>query len=177
MHEVDVRADVTPAGARGPVIGFDGLGVMGKPMAANLLGAGFEVVVHNRTRAAERDLIDLGTSSAERLDSLAAWTDIVITMLSDDAAVESVLDGAAGLVELVPKGTLLIDMSTVSPAQSRALAKRAADRGVSFLDAPVSGGDVGAREGTLSIMVGGAAEDVDRARPLFDVLEQEEAMR
>jgi 2-hydroxy-3-oxopropionate reductase len=139
-------------------------------MAMNLVDAEFPVVVHNRTRAAQETLVQHGAVGAETLQELTRSATVIITMLSDDDAVRAVLDGPDGIVELAAEGTLIIDMSTVSPALSRSLAQRASARGVATLDAPVSGGDVGARDGTLSIMVGGSADDVERARPIFEVL-------
>jgi 2-hydroxy-3-oxopropionate reductase len=153
----------------GPV-GFVGLGVMGQPMAANLLGADYDVIVHNRTTAAQEELVALGARSAESPADVAREARIVITMLADDAAVRAVVLGPGGVLEGAGDGSLVIDMSTVTPALSRELAEAGAARGVRLLDAPVSGGDVGARDGTLSIMVGGEADDVERARPLLEVL-------
>jgi len=149
-------------------IGFVGLGVMGRPMAANLLAAGAALTVYNRTPAAQEALIALGAAGAQSPAEVAARADVIITMLADDGAVRAVLGD-----ELLPAarpGTLIIDMSSVSPALSRELATRAAARGVGMLDAPVSGGDAGARDGTLSIMVGGEAADLSRARPVLEVL-------
>lgn len=149
-------------------IGFIGLGVMGRPMAANLLAAGADLTVHNRTPAAQQALVARGAAGAASPAEVAAGADIIITMLADDRAVRAVVGD-----ELLPAarpGTLLIDMSSVSPALSRELAARAAERGAGMLDAPVSGGDAGARDGTLSIMVGGEPADLARARPLLEVL-------
>lgn len=162
-----------PCGDRHPgqslgKIGFIGLGVMGGPMAGNLLAAGASLIVHNRSRAAQDVLVAAGAAGAGSAAEVAASADIIITMLADDEAVRAVLGG--GLIPAARPGTLLIDMSTVSPALSRELAARAAGRAVRMLDAPVSGGDAGAREGTLSIMVGGDAADLERARPVLGVL-------
>jgi 2-hydroxy-3-oxopropionate reductase len=149
-------------------VGFIGLGVMGQPMAGNLLAAGADLIVHNRTRDAQDVLVARGAAGADSPAEVAASADIVITMLADDHAVRGVV--ADGLLPAARPGTLIIDMSTVSPMLSRELATRAAEGNVRMLDAPVSGGDVGAREGTLSIMVGGDAADLERARPVLDVL-------
>jgi 2-hydroxy-3-oxopropionate reductase len=149
-------------------IGFIGLGVMGRPMAANLLAAGADLVVYNRSRPARDELAAQGAASAGSPAEVASKADLIITMLPDDAAVRTVVRD-----ELLPAarpGALIIDMSTVSPELSRELAADAASRGARMLDAPVSGGDVGAREGTLSIMVGGDAADLERARPALEVL-------
>ena len=124
--------------------------------------------MHNRSRAAQDVLVAAGAAGAESAAEVAASADIIITMLADDQAVRAVLGD--GLIPAARPGTLLIDMSTVSPALSRELAARAAGRAVRMLDAPVSGGDAGAREGTLSIMVGGDAADLERARPVLGVL-------
>jgi 2-hydroxy-3-oxopropionate reductase len=149
-------------------VGFIGLGVMGRPMARNLLAAGAALTVHNRSRAAQDALVAAGADGADSAAAVAAGADIIITMLADDQAVRAVLGD--GLIPAARPGTLLIDMSTVSPALSRELAARAAGRGVRMLDAPVSGGDAGARDGTLSIMAGGDAADLERARPVLEVL-------
>jgi 2-hydroxy-3-oxopropionate reductase len=151
-------------------VGFVGLGVMGRPMAANLLAAGYELVVHNRSAGPQSEIVALGAVGAMSPAEVAERASVVITMLADDAAVRAVVEGERGVLAGAGAGSLIVDMSTVSPSLSRDLATKAAARGVSMLDAPVSGGDVGAREGTLSIMVGGEVDDLDRARPLFDVL-------
>lgn len=151
-------------------IGFIGLGVMGAPMARNLLAAGHEVVAWNRSPEPLAALAGAGARAAEGPAAVAAEADVLITILKDDPVVREVLGGPDGAIAAAPAGSLVIDMSTVSPALARELAEEAAARGVAFLDAPVSGGDVGARDGTLSIMVGGEAADVERARPVFDVL-------
>ena len=151
-------------------IGCIGLGVMGAPMARNLLAAGFEVVAWNRSPEPLAELVAAGAHGAASPAAAAAEADAFITMVSDDAALVAVLGGPEGAIATARPGSLAIDMSTVSPALARELAAEARERGVGFLDAPVSGGDVGAREGTLSIMVGGEAADVERARPVFEVL-------
>jgi 2-hydroxy-3-oxopropionate reductase len=148
-------------------VGFVGLGVMGRPMARNLLAAGAGLIVHNRSRAAQDALVAAGATGAGSAAGVAA-ADIIITMLADDQAVRTVVGD--GLIPAARPGSLLIDMSTVSPALSRELAARAAERDVRMLDAPVSGGDAGARDGTLSIMAGGDAADLERARPVLEVL-------
>ena len=151
-------------------IGFIGLGVMGAPMARNLLAAGFEVLAWNRSPGPLAELVEAGADGAGSAAAVAAEADVLITIVSDDAALRQVLGGPDGALAAARGGSLVIDMSTVSPALARELAATARQRGVGFLDAPVSGGDVGAREGTLSIMVGGEASDVERARPVFAVL-------
>ncbi|MBV9804094.1 MAG: 2-hydroxy-3-oxopropionate reductase [Solirubrobacterales bacterium] len=151
-------------------IGFIGLGIMGGPMAANLLRAGYPLVVHNRTRAKEEALVSDGAEAAGSLGEVASRSEIVITMLPDSPDVEQVYLGEGGVIEGAKEGQLLIDMSSIAPAVARAVAEAARQAGADALDAPVSGGDVGAREGTLSIMVGGADDAFKRAQPLFDVL-------
>ena len=141
---------------------------MGRPMAANLLAAGADLVVWNRSQPA-LDGLPRGAPGAGSPAGLAARAPIIVTMLADDEAVAAVRSGT-GCCRAARPGALIIDMSTVSPALSRDLAARAAGRGVRMLDAPVSGGDVGARDGTLSIMVGGAAADLEQARPVLEVL-------
>lgn len=155
-------------GAMTETVGFVGLGVMGRYMALNLVSAGLDVVVHNRSGGPQEELVAAGAQGAASAAEVAARARTVITMLSDDAAVRAVVGEA--LLPAAGEGSLIIDMSTVSPALSRELAAQGAQRGVALLDAPVSGGDVGAREGTLSIMVGGEAADLERARPLLEIL-------
>jgi 2-hydroxy-3-oxopropionate reductase len=151
-------------------IGFIGLGIMGGPMAANLLRAGYPLVVHNRTRAKEDALVSDGAEAAGSPREVSSRSDIVITMLPDSPDVEQVYLGEDGVLEGAREGQLLVDMSSIAPAVARAVAEAAHKAGADALDAPVSGGDVGAREGTLSIMVGGSDEAFKRAQPLFDVL-------
>jgi 2-hydroxy-3-oxopropionate reductase len=151
-------------------IGFIGLGVMGAPMARNLLAAGYEVVAWNRSPGPLEALVEAGARAGGSPAAVAAEAEILITILKDDPVVRAVLGGPEGAIAAAPAGSLIIDMSTVSPALARELAAEAGAAGVAFLDAPVSGGDVGARDGTLSIMVGGEAADVERARPVFEVL-------
>lgn len=151
-------------------VGFLGLGVMGAPMAGNLLAAGYEVVAWNRGSGPLAELAEAGARAGDGPAAVAAEVDVLIAILKDDAVVREVLGGPDGAIAAARPGSLVVDMSTVSPALARELAEEAAARGVGFLDAPVSGGDVGAREGTLSIMAGGEAADVERARPVFEVL-------
>ena len=151
-------------------VGFIGLGVMGAPMARNLLAAGYEVVAWNRSAGPLEELAAAGARAADGPAAVAREADVVISIVKDDSAVREVLGGPEGAIAAARPGALVIDMSTVSPAAARELAAEAAARGVAFLDAPVSGGDVGARDGTLSIMVGGEADAVERARPVFEVL-------
>lgn len=153
----------------GPV-GFVGLGVMGLPMARNLLAANVELIVHSRSPEPVEALAAEGAKVARSPKEVASATETTILMLPDDAAVSSVVEGAEGVREGASAGHLLIDMSTVSPSLSRRLAATASAAGCFVLDAPVSGGDVGAREGTLSIMVGGPESAFQQAYPLFEIL-------
>jgi 3-hydroxyisobutyrate dehydrogenase len=151
-------------------IAFIGLGTMGAPMAGRLLAAGHEVAVHNRTRAREAPLVDQGARAAVDPAAAAAGADVVITMVSDTPDVASVVFGPGGVAETIAPDAILIDMSTISPAATRRFAARLAAQGPPWLDAPVSGGSEGAERGTLSIMVGGGAAELERVRPLLEVL-------
>lgn len=151
-------------------VGVIGLGIMGAPMARNLLKAGHAVVVYGRTPGRVQPLVDAGAAGVPTPAALAADVDAVVTCLPDAPDVEQVLLGPDGVLAGARPGLLAIDMSTIAPAAARAVGERAARAGVDFLDAPVSGGEAGAIAGTLSIMVGGAAAAVDRARPIFQAL-------
>jgi 2-hydroxy-3-oxopropionate reductase len=148
-------------------IGFIGLGVMGRPMAENLLRAGHELTVHSRSPGPVDALVEQGAARGANAADVAAAADVVITMLPDSSDVAAV---GSEVIEAASPGALLIDMSTISPAVARELAGAARARSLGMLDAPVSGGDIGARDGTLSIMVGGEPDDFERARPIFEVL-------
>jgi 2-hydroxy-3-oxopropionate reductase len=151
-------------------VGFIGLGVMGKPMARNLLTTGFEVVAHSRTRTSVDDVAQDGATAASSPREVAEQADVVILMLPDSPEVREVLDGEDGLIAGARSGSLVIDMSTISPVVTRAIAVDCGAHGIGWVDAPVSGGDVGAREATLSIMAGGSDEDFARAKPFFEAL-------
>lgn len=151
-------------------IGFVGLGIMGKPMARNLMEAGYELTIHNRSRATVEELVAEGAASAGSPKEVAEKSDITVTMLPGPPEVEEVVAGEDGLLEGAAEGSLIIDMSTSSAVLAQELSRTAKDRGVGMLDAPVSGGDIGAVEGTLSIMVGGEEDDFERARPLFEAM-------
>jgi 2-hydroxy-3-oxopropionate reductase len=151
-------------------IGFIGLGVMGQHMAEHLVRAGHEVTVHNRSPEPVRALVEAGAKAAASAAEAAEAADVVITMVPDSPDVEAVVLGEQGVLETAGEGLLLIDMSTIRPDTARTVAEAAAARGVRFLDAPVSGGQAGAEEATLSIMVGGAAEDFEAARPVLESL-------
>jgi len=148
-------------------VGFVGLGVMGGSMAANLVRAGHTVTVYNRTRARCEPLRALGAMVAESPRGAAEGQDAVVTIVTDDAALHAVCEGPDGVLAGLPATALLIDMSTVAPSTARVLAEAATAQGAAFLDAPVTGGDVGARDATLTIMVGGQDDDFDRAEPLL----------
>jgi 2-hydroxy-3-oxopropionate reductase len=151
-------------------VGFIGLGVMGKPMARNLIEAGHEVVAWSRTRADVDELAGDGASAADSAREVAEQAAVTILMLPDAPQVREVLDGDDGLLAGAREGALVVDMSTISPVVTREIAEQAGERGIGWVDAPVSGGDVGAREATLSIMAGGSEEDFGRAKPLFEAL-------
>ena len=151
-------------------VGFIGLGIMGKPMAQNLMEAGYGLTVHNRSPEKAEELGKEGASVAANPTEVAEKSDIIVTMLPDSPDVRNVVVGEKGVLEGLGEGSLLVDMSTISPVVTEELAEKVKERGASMLDAPVSGGDVGAIEGTLSIMVGGSEEDFERAKPLFDVM-------
>jgi 2-hydroxy-3-oxopropionate reductase len=152
-------------------VGFIGLGIMGRPMAKNLMEAGYELVLQNRSPEKAEELAEEGNATAAGSPrAVAEACDIVITMLPDSPDVEAVVDGEEGILEGIREGALLVDMSTISPVVTEELSEKVREKGASMLDAPVSGGDVGAIEGALSIMVGGSEEDFERARPLFDVM-------
>lgn len=148
-------------------VGYIGLGLMGKSMARNILKAGFPVVVHNRSRGAVKELVAEGASEANSAAEVARQVDIVITNLPDSPDVEAVALGDGGVIESARPGLIFIDNSTIKPGVARAIAEQLGQRGVQCLDAPVSGGDIGARNGTLAIMVGGPAEALEKARPVL----------
>jgi 3-hydroxyisobutyrate dehydrogenase len=153
-----------------PTVAFVGTGVMGAAMAGHLLDAGFPLVVHNRTREKAEPLLDKGAEWAESAGAAAARADITITIVGYPHDVEQVYLGPAGIVDEAPAGALLIDMTTSTPTLAVRIAQAAASRGLIALDAPVSGGDVGARNATLTIMAGGDRAGFERALPLFEVM-------
>jgi 2-hydroxy-3-oxopropionate reductase len=153
-----------------PSVGFIGLGIMGQPMARNLLRAGYRVVVRDIVAAAVQALVVEGAEGGGSPRDVAERTDILITMLPDSPEVEAVYAGVDGALAAARPGWLAIDMSSISPRVARELAERAAAAGAAMLDAPVSGGDKGAIAGTLSIMVGGTEADFERALPVLQAL-------
>lgn len=151
-------------------IGFIGLGVMGKPMAKNLLKAGYPLTVWNRTKPKVEELLSLGATGASSPKEVAENSDVVITMVTDSPDVEEVILGPLGVIEGAKPGLVLIDMSTISPYVARRVAEKLSERGVKMLDAPVSGGEMGAKEGTLSIMVGGPKGVYEECLPILKAL-------
>jgi 2-hydroxy-3-oxopropionate reductase len=151
-------------------VAFIGLGVMGRPMARRLIGAGFGVTAFNRSRPPIEALAREGARAADSIADAVREADVVITMLPDGPDVDAVLAGPGGVFAHARPGTLAIDMSTIAPAVARALHVRAQTAGIHMLDAPVSGGDVGAQAGTLSIMVGGDARHLTAAQPLLEAM-------
>jgi 3-hydroxyisobutyrate dehydrogenase len=151
-------------------VGFVGLGIMGRGMAANLLKAGFDLTVWNRTQSKTEALVKDGAKAADTPSELAAKCDIIITCVSDTPDVEAVILGEDGIIHGVKSGALVIDCSTISPHATREIAEKLNEKGVKMLDAPISGGSEGAARGTLSIMIGGDAEQVERAQKVFEAM-------
>jgi 2-hydroxy-3-oxopropionate reductase len=149
------------------LVGFIGLGVMGKPMARNLLKRGFALVVHSRSQGPVDELVAAGATRAASAADVARAATRIVMMLPDGPDVQRVLAGPDGVFSALQPGTIVIDMSTIAPATARALASEATTRGASMLDAPVSGGEIGAIDGTLSIMVGGEAAALEAVRPIL----------
>jgi 3-hydroxyisobutyrate dehydrogenase len=151
-------------------IGFIGLGIMGGPMAGRLLSAGHRLTVFNRTASRCAPLVAAGARQAPTPAAAAEGADLVISIVTDSPDAKQVLLGPQGATEGAKAGTLFVDMSTIAPEAARQIGEQLAGRNIEFLDAPVTGGDVGAREGTLSILVGGEAKNLERARPALEVL-------
>lgn len=151
-------------------VGFIGLGIMGKPMAGHLLRAGFPLTVYNRTQAKAEELGREGASIADSPAQVAAASDVIITMVSDTPDVAGVVAGPNGIVEGIKPDSLVVDMSTVSPEGERRLDEKLREKGCQLIDAPVSGGDVGARNATLAIMVGGERSAFERVLPILKVM-------
>ena len=151
-------------------VGFIGLGIMGRGMVKNLLEAGFEVSIWNRTAERMQPLIERGATAADSPAALAAECEIIITCVSDTPDVVEVIAGENGVIHGINSGSLVIDMSTISPHTTRELAIQLEEKGAFMLDAPISGGSEGAERGTLSIMIGGKASQVERAMPYFEAM-------
>ena len=154
----------------GEAVGVIGLGVMGAPMARNLLRAGHDVTVHSRSQGPVQRLVEAGATAAATPAQLASRAEVIVAMLPGEQVTARLLDGEGGLWAGVRAGSILVDMSTASPGWARTLAGLGAEHGVDVLDAPVSGGDAGAQQGTLAIMAGGEAAEVERARPVLEAL-------
>jgi 2-hydroxy-3-oxopropionate reductase len=151
-------------------VGYIGLGLMGKPIANNILKAGFPLVVYNRSQGSVEELVSLGASSAGSPAEVAERVDVIFTNLPDSPDVETVCLGPNGIIEGAHEGLIFVDNSTIKPATSRRIAEHLEKVGVIALDAPVSGGDIGARNGTLTIMVGGPAEAFELVMPVFQAM-------
>lgn len=151
-------------------IAFIGIGIMGKPMATNLLKAGFPLTVHSRTKSKAREVINAGAAWADSPAQAAKNADVVITCVTDTPDVKQVLLGKNGVIESSHPGLICIDMSTISPDETQKMAKTLAENGVVLIDAPVSGGQIGAIEGKLSIMVGGPKDSFEKVRPIFEAM-------
>jgi 2-hydroxy-3-oxopropionate reductase len=150
------------------VLGFIGLGIMGKPMAGHLAKAGYELHVFDVVEAGVKELVGQGARACANSREVAGKSDIVFLMLPDTPDVEAALFGADGVASGMRSGSIVVDMSSISPIETRRFASRLAEQGVEMLDAPVSGGQVGAENATLSIMVGGKPEIFDQVKPLFE---------
>ncbi|MGC4085439.1 MAG: NAD(P)-dependent oxidoreductase [Vicinamibacterales bacterium] len=151
-------------------VGFIGLGVMGRPMAKHILTKGYPVVVYNRSRPAVDALVEAGATAATSAADVAKQATVVITMVPDTPDVDAVLNGPDGVLSTLRAGSVVIDMSSISPVATRGFAAAVEAAGSSMLDAPVSGGEIGAINATLSIMIGGAAAAVDRVRPILECM-------
>ncbi len=149
-------------------VGFVGLGIMGRPQALNVMKAGHAMAVWARRRESMQPLADAGATACASPAETAALAEIVFVMVSDTPDVEEVIFGPRGIIESARSGSVVVDMSTISPVATRDMATRLGDKGIEILDAPVSGGEVGAINGTLSIMVGGKPEVFARVSPLFE---------
>jgi 2-hydroxy-3-oxopropionate reductase len=162
-----MNSELSPGQTR---VGFIGLGLMGLPMARNLLKAGYRLTVFNRTAGKTKSLVQQGAKAASTADEVARESDVVITMVTDSPDVIEVVTGAQGLLAGARRGSIWIDTSTISPAVTRDLVRRCGEKEVRCLDAPVSGGPPGAAEGTLAMMVGGPQDVFDRCLPLLRCL-------
>ena len=151
-------------------VGYIGLGLMGKSMARNIMRSGFPLTVHNRSQAAVDELRNEGAQIASSPGELASLVDVVFTNLPDSPDVEQVVLGRNGIIETIKDGQIFVDNSTIKPASSRLIAEKLGEKGVASLDAPVSGGDIGAQQGTLAIMVGGPGDALDKVRPILEAI-------
>jgi 2-hydroxy-3-oxopropionate reductase len=151
-------------------VGYIGLGLMGKSIARNIMKAGFPLVVHNRSQGAVEELVREGAQAAASPTETAAQVDVVFTNLPDTPDVEKVVLGERGIIEAAREGLIFVDNSTIKPAATRRIADVLTEKGVLCLDAPVSGGDIGAKNATLAVMVGGPEEALERVRPVFEAM-------
>jgi 2-hydroxy-3-oxopropionate reductase len=151
-------------------VGYIGLGLMGKSIARNILKAGFPLIVHNRSQAAVDELVAEGAISAKSPKEVAEQVDIIFTNLPDSPDVEKVALGENGIIHGAHAGLIFIDNSTIKPASARMIAQKLKEKNIFALDAPVSGGDIGAKNGTLTIMVGGQASAVEKSMPVFQAM-------
>ncbi len=151
-------------------IGFVGTGIMGRAMARNLLKAGYEVTVHNRTKPKAKELLSEGATWADSPAEVTNNSDVVIICVPDTPDVKQVLLGERGVVDAARDGLVCVDMSTISPAATKQMGAELAARGVTLVDAPISGGEIGAIEGKLSIMMGGSKDAVEKVRPIMEVM-------
>jgi 3-hydroxyisobutyrate dehydrogenase len=151
-------------------LGFIGLGIMGRPMVMNLLKAGFSVTVYNRTADKMKQAINAGARAANSPQQVAEQADIIMTIVTDSPDVNQVITGKEGVLKGISGGKIVIDMSTISPAVTQNLARELSSKGAHMLDAPVSGGDSGAKAGTLAIMVGGEEKVFEACRPVFEAM-------
>ncbi len=151
-------------------VAFIGMGTMGAPMALNLLKAGHEVTVHNRTREREEPVAKAGAKRAASPKEAAAGVEAVIICVSDTPDVEAMIMGSEGVIQSAKPGTVVVDMSTISPVATKKMAQALAEKGVKMIDAPVSGGSEGAQKATLTIMAGGEAEDLEKVRPVLEAM-------
>lgn len=156
--------------AKSSVIGFIGTGVMGKSLAGHILNAGYELLVFNRTKSRAADLVEKGATWVDTVGELAEKADIIITMVGYPQDVKEVYLAEDGILNKAKKGSFAIDMTTSSPILAREIYNKAKEKGIHTLDAPVSGGDVGARQAKLAIMVGGAEEDYKAVLPIFELM-------
>jgi len=153
-----------------PSIGFIGLGVMGRSMARNLMAAGYPLTVYTRTKESASEVLDRGAGWRDSAGEVAAGVDVVITIVGYPSDVEEVYFGESGIIENANPGTVAIDMTTSSPSLAERIYETAAQKDIAVLDAPVSGGDVGAQKGTLAIMVGGDRDVFDKVLPILEVM-------
>ncbi|HCV23433.1 MAG: NAD(P)-dependent oxidoreductase [Candidatus Latescibacterota bacterium] len=160
-----------PATPSDTQIGFVGLGIMGAPMALNLMKAGYKLKVYNRSdRPRVQEVVDAGADRVDTPALAAVGSDVIITIVTDTPDVENVILGEDGVIHSAASGSTVIDMSTISPRVTQQIAEQLSEKGIRMLDAPVSGGDVGAVNGTLSIMVGGKQEAFDHCLPVFEAM-------